>query len=248
MACPASSGPKTARGSCWCRRIPKDEDDGEGEKDADNDETHKTPEPIVIDRYHFKRDRVGYLDDRYQRIYVFDVATKKATLLTPGGFDSTGPAWSPDGKRSRSPANARVTPTGIATPISTSLKLVKARSLCSSPHGKVQTPRPVFSPDGTKIAYLQGGMPKYSGYDPAQLAVVSVSGGEPVLPPRSSTETCRRPAGRKTARSCTFCSPTTGSKSSPRCQPKAARSSGTSHRSPASCDRSKWEPRAPSAS
>ena len=26
--------------------------------------------------------------------------------------------------------------------------------------------QPSFSPDGAKIAYLQGGPPKYSGYDP----------------------------------------------------------------------------------
>ena len=41
---------------------------------------------------------------------------------------------------------------------------------------------PVFSPDGRQIAYLQDGPPKYSGYDPSQLAVISVNGGEPFLP------------------------------------------------------------------
>ena len=161
---------------------PKDEDDGEGEKDADNDETHKTPEPIVIDRYHFKRDRVGYLDDRYQRIYVFDVATKKATLLTPGGFDSTGPAWSPDGKRIAFTSKRKGDPDRHRN---TDIYVVEAREGAEPVQlttWKGPDSRPVFSPDGTKIAYLQGGTPKYSGYDPAQLAVVSVSGGEPVLP------------------------------------------------------------------
>ena len=32
-----------------------------------------------------------------------------------------------------------------------------------------------------KIAYLQGGPPKYSDYDPGDLAVVSIEGGEPLL-------------------------------------------------------------------
>ena len=161
---------------------PKDEDDGEGEKDADNDKTHKTPEPIVIDRYQFKRDRVGYLDNRYQRIYVFDVATKKATLLTPGRFDSTGPAWSPDGKRIAFTSKREGDPDRHRN---TDIYVVEAREGAEPRQittWKGPDSRPVFSPDGTKIAYLQGGTPKYSGYDPAQLAVVSVSGGEPVLP------------------------------------------------------------------
>lgn len=47
----------------------------------------KTTPPIVIDRYHFKEDRTGYLTRHYSHIAVFDLATKTATTLTcrPGG-------------------------------------------------------------------------------------------------------------------------------------------------------------------
>ena len=47
-------------------------------------EKPKTPKPIVIDRYHFKSDVDGYLRGERTHLYLFDVATKKAEVLTPG--------------------------------------------------------------------------------------------------------------------------------------------------------------------
>jgi dipeptidyl aminopeptidase/acylaminoacyl peptidase len=38
-----------------------------------------------------------------------------------------------------------------------------------------------WSPDGSRIAYLQGGPPKYRDYDPPQIAVLPAAGGEPRL-------------------------------------------------------------------
>jgi hypothetical protein len=58
----------------------------------------KQPPPIVIDRYQFKEDGVGYLDARRKHLYVFDIASGKAEVLTPGAHDEQLPAWSPDGK------------------------------------------------------------------------------------------------------------------------------------------------------
>ncbi len=57
----------------------------------------KTAPPIVIDRFYFKEDETGYLGAQRQHLYVFDVATRKAELLTPGNYDEALPAWSPDG-------------------------------------------------------------------------------------------------------------------------------------------------------
>ena len=42
----------------------------------------KPPKPIVIDRYHFKRDIEGYLTDEHPQLYLFDIATKKLSKLT----------------------------------------------------------------------------------------------------------------------------------------------------------------------
>src|SRR5918994_2038070 len=74
-------------------RDPKDDDKAEGDK-------KKTPPPIVIDRYQFKRDVDGYLRNARTHLYLFDVATKKAEAITSGTrFDESSPAWSPDGTK-----------------------------------------------------------------------------------------------------------------------------------------------------
>lgn len=57
----------------------------------------KTPPPIVIDRFYFKEDETGYLGALRHHLYLFDVASRKVELLTPGAFDESLPTWSPDG-------------------------------------------------------------------------------------------------------------------------------------------------------
>jgi len=42
----------------------------------------KTAPPIVLDRYHFKQDREGYLKRFYTHLWLFNVAEKKAEQLT----------------------------------------------------------------------------------------------------------------------------------------------------------------------
>jgi Tol biopolymer transport system component len=59
----------------------------------------KTPAPIVIDRYQFKEDETGYLRHFRDHLYLFDLETGTAELLTPGDYDEFFPAWSPDGSR-----------------------------------------------------------------------------------------------------------------------------------------------------
>jgi len=69
--------------------VDKDVEDTANEK--------KTPKPIVIDRYRFKADGDGFLRGARSHLYLFDIDTKKAEILTPGAFEETSPAWSPDG-------------------------------------------------------------------------------------------------------------------------------------------------------
>jgi len=151
-------------------------DDAGNEKE---ESSHDTPDPIVVDRYLFKRDGTGYLDDRRDRLYVFDVSTREATLLTPGAWDSGQPAWSPGGKLVAFSSKRQGDPDRnvnsdiyviSTTPGSEPRRLTTWEGPDSSP---------VFSPDGKRIAYLRGGPPKYAWYDPDQVATISVDGGEP---------------------------------------------------------------------
>jgi len=58
----------------------------------------KTPKPIVIDRYNFKQDIVGFLGTTRTHLAVFDVATKQLDTLTRRLTDDDLPRWSPDGQ------------------------------------------------------------------------------------------------------------------------------------------------------
>lgn len=139
----------------------------------------KATPPIVITRYQFKRDEVGYLKSIYTHLYLFDLATRKAEAVTSGSFDDEQPAFSPDGTRiafvsARGPGDPdRDNNADIfvieARAGATPLRLTTWRGPDSGP--------PVWSPDGTTIAYRQGDEPQFYAYNQYSLAVVPAAGG-----------------------------------------------------------------------
>jgi dipeptidyl aminopeptidase/acylaminoacyl peptidase len=142
----------------------------------------KTQPPIVIDRYHFKRDRDGYLKRLYRHIAVFDVATKTAATITTGSVNDASPAWSPDGTEIAF-LSKRAHPDPDRT-LNQDLWVVHARA-GATPRRVTATPqseagRPAWSPDGTRIAVLLGDLDQYSAYDQNKLAVVPTGPGPPV--------------------------------------------------------------------
>ncbi len=147
----------------------------------------KTPPPIVIDRFQFKQDEGGYLGRLRRHLYVLDVESGKATILTPGDYDELLPAWSPDGKslafvskrhRDADRDNNWDVYVVEATPGATPRQLTTFEGPDGDPD---MESRPAWSPDGRSIAYLQGGPPKLIYYAVQKLAVVPVTGGAPRL-------------------------------------------------------------------
>jgi len=145
----------------------------------------KTPAPIVIDRFQFKQDESGYLSKRRRHLYVVDIETGKATLLTPGDYDELLPAWSPDGKSlafvsKRRPDADRDNNWDVyvmeAVPGATPRQLTTFEGPDDDPDYES---RPAWSPDGRSIAYLQGGPLKLIYYAVQKLAVVPAGGGAP---------------------------------------------------------------------
>jgi len=152
------------------------------EEKADEDgPSHDTPKPIVIDRYQFKQDKIGYLGNRYQRLYLFEIETATAVSLTPGPYHSTQPAWGPDSDIIAFTSKRQGDPDRHDNSDIYLIDAVEGAEPRQLTNWEGPDDSPAFSPDGRKIAYLQGGPPKYSGYDPSQIAVISVDGGPPAL-------------------------------------------------------------------
>ena len=151
----------------------------------------KTPKPIVVDRYQFKSDGDGFLRGERTHLYLFDIAAKKAEILTPGTFNETSPAWSPDGNqiafiRRHGEGDVDKAPNQdlFVIDAKTGSQPRRLTTTTIEENGRVS-----WSPDGKWIAYQLGDELKYSAYDQARLAVIPSAGGEP----RSLTDAIDRP-------------------------------------------------------
>jgi len=139
----------------------------------------KTPPPIVIDRYHFKQDRTGYLQDLHSHLTIFDVEARKADVLTKGRFDEENPSWSPDGRQIAFVSNRSADPdrnenTQIYVIDAAGGSEPKQLTTFAGSNGG----RPSWSPDGRWIAYFQGEETRYVEYGQNRVAIVPSAGGE----------------------------------------------------------------------
>jgi len=139
--------------------------------------TSRAPQPLVIDAYHFKQDKQGYLTrESRSHLYLLDVGSGACRALTadPARADSL-PAYSPDGRTIAYVSNEMVGPHGAgldeieliaATPGATPRRLL---STWSPNHQRLE-----WSPDGALLAFLQGDELRYNSYILDSLAVADV--------------------------------------------------------------------------
>jgi dipeptidyl aminopeptidase/acylaminoacyl peptidase len=177
--------------------------------DTDDDEAAptKTAKPIVVDRYYFKSDADGYLRGERNHLYLFDVAGRRAEVLTAGSFDETAPAWSPDGRqiafvrRHRESGDVDLLP-------NSDLFVIDARAGAAArrlTNATAEETGPLsWSPDGKQIAFRLGDEVKYSAYDQASLGVVPAAGGSVRVLTTSLDRPINTPVWTADGRSITF--------------------------------------------
>ena len=128
--------------------------------------------PYEMNRYKFKQDYEGYLDNRKTHIYLFDLATKKLDTLTSGNYNEGDVAISADDSMIAYVSNVSENPDKNSNTDLFLLNLTKGATPLQITKFKGANTSPVFSPDNTKIAFLQSSSERnYDMYDLTQLGI-----------------------------------------------------------------------------
>ncbi len=149
-------------------------------KDQDFSDTAKTKtrSPFVMDRYHFKEDRDGWVENRYTHLYIFDLASKKTDTLTWGNFDEASPAWSPDGKQLAFASNRSADPDKNDNQDIWVMDAAKGATMKQLTTWAGADRNPKWSPDGKWIAYSSSSSNlNFTMYGQSTISLVPAAGG-----------------------------------------------------------------------
>jgi dipeptidyl aminopeptidase/acylaminoacyl peptidase len=147
------------------------------------------PPPIETERFVFKRDGDGYLDDRTQQIFLIDLEGGKARQLTRGERDHWTPVWSPDGTMLAYAAKERGefdrdSNYEIYVQRADTGEPRKLSTFIGADNDQDWGARPSWSADSRRLVWLEGGEDKWIYYAAPQLAVADVASGVVSRPAR----------------------------------------------------------------
>ena len=147
----------------------------------------KRPLPVVIDDIHFKQDTVGFLTaGDHSHLWLFDVASRKLTRLTPAGpWDEGQPQWSPDGRTIAFVADHHTDPVAPSTQwLETVAVAADAVPRVVAKFGLAGAQGLVWSSDGRRIVHTVGlSSPAIAEYSQPQLAETDLgTGATRILP------------------------------------------------------------------
>ncbi len=141
--------------------------------------TAKTQDPIVIDRYHFKKDIEGFLGHLHTHLYILDVTNEKIDTLTKGKFDVKRPSWSPDGSKIVFVSNQTEDEDRNSNSDIFTIEAHLGGQIKQLTHWTGSDESPEWSPDGKQIAYLQSNSDKpFIMYDQQNILCVMDGNGD----------------------------------------------------------------------
>lgn len=146
-------------------------------RDPNTADTAKTKirKPYEIDRFHFKDDADGYLDNRKVHLYVFDLHTKKLDTLTRGEKNETNATITRDGQFIAYVSNVTLDPDRNAN-TDIFLMNVISRKTEQITHYPGSDNNPEFSPDGTHLSFNRStGQGNFTMYELSELHLYSIS-------------------------------------------------------------------------
>jgi dipeptidyl aminopeptidase/acylaminoacyl peptidase len=126
--------------------------DPEEDKEDKEKDDKKTAKTMIVERASYKLDGAGYIGNRRRHIFAIDVAERKVEQLTQGDHHNDMPAWSPDSRHlafstSRNPRwDVSVEGDIYVMP--------RTRGEARQVTWGGAYAEPVFSPDGSRIAFV----------------------------------------------------------------------------------------------
>jgi dipeptidyl aminopeptidase/acylaminoacyl peptidase len=156
--------------------------DGDAEGAHANDEVHSgdAPRPLVIDAFHFKQDKDGYLTAATRsHLCLLEVSggTCRAVAVDAQRADSA-PAFSPDGTQIAFVGNRDDNARELAvdelwlTAAEPGAQPRRLLTTWSPNHQRLE-----WSPDGAHVAFLEGDEPRYNAYMMDRLALLDIRSG-----------------------------------------------------------------------
>ena len=139
----------------------------------------KVRKPYEIDRYKFKQDYEGYLDNRKSHIYSFDLGSKKLDTLTKGKYNETDASFSHDGNTVVYVSNVTAEPDRNSNTDIFLLDLKNNKKITQLTTFKGSNSSPKFSADDKYVSFLQStSEDNFNMYDQSQLCVADLKTGK----------------------------------------------------------------------